>query len=108
MNNWFNDFSNWFDDWFKFRDGLDTFFSGSSSGESKKDLSVAAIYAIDNYKTFKIKANCRIKKYSHNKTKAKYNILRNLKNSQTSLFYKIGFNTKTPPIRIILKDFDDD
>jgi hypothetical protein len=100
MNNWFNDFSNWFDDWFKFRDDLDTLFSGSS-GESKKDLSLAAIYAIENYKSFKIEANYLIlRNYSQNKINTPYKIKRNYSQNKTFAYYKLGL-IQPKPLRIV-------
>ena len=86
MNGWFDSFNDWFDDWFEFRDDLDALFSGSSS-ETKKELSVAAIYAIENYKNFKIEVNYLIIKraYSQNETFA---------------YYKLGL-TQPKPLRIV-------
>ena len=101
MNNWFNDFSNWFDDWFEFRGGLDTLFSGSSSGESKKDLSLAAIYAIDNYKTFKVEVDYLIlRNYLQNNTNTSYEIKRDYLQNKTFAYYKLGL-TQPKPLRIV-------
>jgi len=99
MNNWFNDFSDWFDDWFEFRDDLDSYFN--SSGETKKELSIATIYAIDNYKNFKIEANYLIlRNYSQNKINTPYKIKRNYLQNKIFAYYKLGL-IQPKPLRIV-------
>ena len=78
--------------WFK--DEIDDIFSSDNAGEGTNG-NLEILYDINTeYKTQPLAVFYPIKK--------------EYQNSQTSLFYKIGFNAKTPPIRIILKDFDDD
>jgi len=67
---------------------------GSAANDGIRNLSIAAVYAI----TRDLKSNG---------IQSNFKIIRNFNNLKNSAFYKLGLNLKTPPVRIIFKNFED-